>query len=64
MTLPTLTPVRLLVEVLADDGSVLPIGTRGTVIGYAGDKLVVEFHDQETDTRTSAEVERWDVLAK
>lgn len=60
MSLPEGTPVRTLVEVVADDGSVLPAQSRGTVIGHQGDQLVVEFRDQETDTVTSAVLHVWE----
>jgi len=56
------TTVRTLVELLADDGSLLPIGTTATVIGHSGDRLVLEVHDWETDARIGAECDVWEVL--
>lgn len=54
------TPVRTLVEVLAGS-DILPIDSRGTVIGYEGDRLVVEFRDEEADMVNAVTVEVWEV---
>lgn len=62
MTIEAGATVRTLVELLADDGSLLPKGTTATVIGYAGDRLVLEVMDWESDTKLGVECEAWDLL--
>lgn len=62
MTIDQGSTVRLLVELQADDGSLLPQGTTATVIGYVGDRLVLEVMDWESDTRIGVEAERWECL--
>lgn len=57
----TAEKVRTLVELRADDGTLVPVGAKGEVIGHAGERLVVKFVDQETDTSQTAECERWEV---
>lgn len=53
--------VATLVDLIDDSGQIIPIGSRATVIAYAGDRLVISVFDWETDTRQTAECERWEV---
>lgn len=62
MTLDIGSTVRLLVEAIASDGTLLPENSRGMVIGHEGpEKVVVEFHDQESDTRSTVAVFPWEI---
>lgn len=64
MTIEAGTAVRTLVELVADDDShVIPENSRGEVIGYQGDRLVLEFFDHETGTTTGATANVWEVRA-
>lgn len=61
MTLNAGARIRTLVDLLTTDGSIVPIGTAGTVIGYAGERLVVSFEDRDTGETLTAECQRWEV---
>ena len=54
--------VRLLVDLIADDGTILPSDSRAMVIGHQGDRLIVEVVD-EYGERHSATCQRWEVRA-
>lgn len=58
MTLDIGTRVRTVIEVLADDGYLIPVGSLGMVVGHQGEKLVVAF-DLEDATATLLP---WEVL--
>lgn len=53
--------VRAVIELLADDGTLLPIGSTGTVLGYEGSALVVEFEDHDTGETHTVTAEIWEV---
>lgn len=61
MTLETGSSVRNLVELLADNDELIPVNSRGTVVGYAGERVVVVFRDEEHDETRSAQAEIWEV---
>lgn len=61
MTIEAGQRVRTLVELLADSGRAIPSNARGEVIGFAGQRLVVSFHDPDTDTTETVEAERWEL---
>jgi hypothetical protein len=52
--------VVLLSEVLADGGSVMPVGAMGTVIGFKGNELVVSVVDHETGEIATVVCQPWD----
>lgn len=62
MTLEAGTRIRTLVDLLTDAGQIIPIGTPGEVIGFAGERLVLSFLDNETGELTTAEAQVWEVL--
>ena len=55
------TRVRSLVELLSDTGTLIPKGSRGMVVGNAGERPVVDFEDPETGDHVTAECWRWEV---
>lgn len=61
MTIEPGSVVRTLTDLLASDGSVIPIGTTVRVIAYQGEQLVVDWFDLETDSHVTAIAERWDL---
>lgn len=54
--------VRTLIELLAEDGTVIPIGSNGTVIGHEGEKLVIAVEDRATGETRNVIAEVWECL--
>lgn len=52
--------VRTLMELHTPDGSLIAPGSRGIVIGYEGNRLIVEFTDSDGETATMT-VDVWTV---
>lgn len=62
VTIEAGTRIRSLVDLLTDDGQILPKETVGDVIGFVGERLVLSFLDNETGELTTAEAAVWEVL--
>lgn len=52
--------VRLLVEALASDGEIVPAGTLGFVVGFQGNRLIVQVGDSEDGTKRTVTLEPWE----
>lgn len=56
------TTVRTLLDLMALDDSIVPIGTTGQVIGHQGDKVLVVFQDGDTGEPVTFAAESWELL--
>lgn len=61
MTLELDARIRSVVDLMADSGREVPEGSKGVVIGFAGERLVVRFDDPDTDTSETAVAEVWEL---
>ena len=62
MTLETGTTVRTVIDLLASDGSILPIGSIATVIGSVDDRFVIVAQDHDTGEPITAEAHCWECI--
>jgi hypothetical protein len=53
------TRVRTNLDLLADDGSLLPIHSLATVIGFEGERLILALEGEDEDRTVTCE--RWEV---
>lgn len=56
------TAVRTLLELLADDDSIVPVGTTGHVLGFEGDRVIVVFSDGDTGEPVTFTAAPWELL--
>ena len=63
MTPETGSRVRSLVDLMDNSGMIVPLGSRGVVIGWEGDRLVVSFDGDPRDGSDEriATCNRWEV---
>lgn len=58
------TRVRTLVDLLTDQGQIVPIDSPAEVIGAKGERLILSIEDPETGERMTAECAVWEVLRR
>lgn len=61
MTLETGAAARTLVDLLADDESIIPAGSVVRVIGHEGQQPVVDLEDFDTGEHVTATCQPWEL---
>lgn len=64
MTIDIGTRVRLLLETVDPDGNIWPAQWPGVVVGYQGDRYLIELDDPETELRGQCVLDKWEFRAE